>query len=93
MNIKGHDYIFNENFSKGDLIALSRSDRKYAESPLLAGEVCRALSLGLLASGLRHFGLWARQLQIGRISILVVFQDRDCLKRIQKREQFLSRQC
>ena len=74
-----------------DVLAMSEICRQDARNPLLADRVCRALSLGLLPEGVRRLGLWARQLQIGRLSILFVFQNRHELKRVQKREQFASR--
>lgn len=48
-----------------------------ARSALLGRRVCRALALGLLHEGVRHFGRWAGQLQFGRLSILCVVLDRD----------------
>ena len=74
-----------------DVLAMSEICRQDARNPLLADRVCRALSVGLLPEGVRRLGLWARQFQIGRLSILFVFQDRHELKRVQKREQFASR--
>ena len=77
--------------SKVDREVISEMSAQDARSHLLADRVCRALGIGLLSEGLRRLGLWAGQLQVGRLSILFVFQDRHELRRVQKREQFASR--
>ena len=74
-----------------DVLATSEIYRQSAQNPGLADRVVSALAVGLLPEGVRCLGLWARQLQVGRLSILFVLQDRHELRRVQKREQYASR--
>ena len=80
-----------DSLTDDDVLATSEIYRRDAQSPLLADRVCSALLLGLLPEGVRRFGRWARQLQIGTLSILIVRHDPYDLRRVQKREQFASR--
>ncbi len=80
-----------DNLTDDDVLATSEIYRQDARNPLLADRVCRALALGFLPEGVRRLGWWARQLQVGRLSILFVLQDRNELRRVQKRERYASR--
>ncbi len=74
-----------------DLVAMRELARRDAQSLLLGDRVCRALSLGLLAEGVRRCGTWARQLRVGTLSILIVCHDPRDLKRVLERERFVTR--
>lgn len=52
-------------------------------------DICRVLALGRIAEGLRRSGWSARQLQLGRLSILFVVQHQDDLRDVQIRERRL----
>ena len=74
-----------------DLIAASELDRRSAENPQLGREVTRALAIGFLAEGIRRSGRWARQLQLGTLSILVVRHDPAYLRRVHEQERYVCR--
>lgn len=82
-------FRFTDDFSVYDLEATSGLDRREAENHLTGSSVCRSLCIGRLHEGLRRFGRWAGQLQVGRLSILFVVQDRRYLQHIRERERFL----
>ena len=73
--------VLPDKLTDDDRWSLIEIDRKDAESQISASRFRRGLSLGLLPVGLRRCGLWARQLQFGRLSILCVRLDRSDLKR------------
>jgi hypothetical protein len=74
-----------------DRASRGRADVQFCQSPMIAGGVRLGLSLKLLSAGVRRSGLWARQLQFGRLSILFVVLDRDDQRRVQRRAELASR--